>query len=240
MVGKRVFLAQYIFKCAGLGCLVSYLFYRNVWITCVAGAGAMVYGVYSCRGQWRKRQSGRMIVEFREMLQGISAALQAGYSIENALEESGKDLQILYGQQSMLLPYIREMTGQIRLNQSVEEVFSQFARTVCLEDVDRFAQTLRTAKRTGGNFIGITKMTADRISEKLEVKREIDSMIAGKQMEASIMRIIPLGMIGYFWLCSPGFLDVLYQGAGRVVMTVLLLVYGLAAHWTRKISQIVV
>lgn len=240
MVGKRIFLTQYIFKCVLMGCLVSYLFYKTVWLSCVVGVGGVAYGIYSSRGQWKKRQSERMIVEFREMLQGISAALQAGYSIENAMEESGKDLEILYGQQSMLLPYIREMSGQIRLNQSVEEVFSEFARTVCLEDVDRFAQTLRTAKRTGGNLIGITKMTAERISEKLEVKREIDSMIAGKRMEANIMRIIPLGMIGYFWLCSPGFLDVLYQGAGRIVMTILLTVYGLSAYWTWKISRIVV
>lgn len=34
----------------------------------------------------------------------------------------------------------------------------------------RFAQVLHIAKRTGGDLIAITRMTADRISEKMEVQ----------------------------------------------------------------------
>lgn len=56
-------------------------------------------------------------------------------------------------------------------------------------------------------MIAITRMTADRISEKMEVKREILVMIAGKQMEAQIMKLMPLAIILYFWVFSPGFLD---------------------------------
>ena len=63
-------------------------------------------------------------------------------------------------------------------------------------------------------------------------------MIAGKRMEGRIMSIIPLAMILYFWLTSPGFLDCLYQAAGRGVMTVLLLLYLTAFYWSRKICNI--
>ena len=49
-------------------------------------------------------------------------------------------------------------------------------------------------------MIAITRMTADRISEKMEVKREILVMIAGKQMEAQIMKLMPLAIILYFWV----------------------------------------
>lgn len=78
----------------------------------------------------------------------------------------------------------------------------------------RFAQVLHIAKRTGGDLIAITRMTADRISEKMEVKREILVMIAGKQMEAQIMKLMPLAIILYFWVFSPGFLDPLYRWEG--------------------------
>ena len=102
----------------------------------------------------------------------------------------------------------------------------------------RFAQVLHIAKRTGGDLIAITRMTADRISDKMAVKREILVMIAGKQMEAQIMKLMPLAIILYFWVFSPGFLDPLYRREGRPVMAILLLVYLAAAYWIDRISRI--
>ncbi|HBI62463.1 MAG TPA: hypothetical protein DDY31_14840 [Lachnospiraceae bacterium] len=101
-----------------------------------------------------------------------------------------------------------------------------------------FVQVFQTAKRTGGDLIAITRVTAERIGEKIEVKREIQTMIAGKKMEGKIMNLIPLGIILYFWLSSPDFLDCLYQSSGRMVMTVLLFLYLLAYWWSGKISDI--
>jgi hypothetical protein len=130
------------------------------------------------------------------------------------------------------------MSYELQLNQPIEEVFYRFGQLTQVEDVMRFAQVLHIAKRTGGDLIAITRMTADRISEKMEVKREILVMIAGKQMEAQIMKLMPLAIILYFWVFSPEFLDPLYLWEGRPVMAVLLLVYLAAAYWIDRISRI--
>ena len=63
-------------------------------------------------------------------------------------------------------------------------------------------------------------------------------MIVGKKMEGKIMNLIPLGIILYFWISSPDFLDCLYRSSGRGVMTVLLGLYLLAYWWSGKISDI--
>ena len=133
---------------------------------------------------------------------------------------------------------MQRMSYELQLNQPIEEVFYRFGQLTQVEDVMRFAQVLHIAKRTGGDLIAITRMTADRISEKMEVKREILVMIAGKQMEAQIMKLMPLAIILYFWVFSPGFLDPLYRWKGRPVMAVLLLVYLAAAYWINRISRI--
>lgn len=216
---------------------VLFLFYRSA----MAVAGGILYGIYSV---WRDRKKRRehwqrqLNLEFREGLQGIAAALNAGYSFENAFREAEKDLKLLYGEASVLAPEIEEMIRQLELNCPVEQVLSELAERSGVEDIERFADVFQTAKRTGGNLITITKTTAERISEKIEVKREIQTMIAGKQMEARIMSGVPLGMILYFWICSPGFLDCMYTGNGRVVMTVLLGMYFLAYQWSTRICQI--
>ena len=87
-------------------------------------------------------------------------------------------------------------------------------------------------------MISITRMAAEKISEKIEVRREIHTMIAGKKMEGRIMNLIPLGMILYFWICSPGFLDCLYEASGKLVMTALMAVYVFAYRWSEKVSDI--
>ena len=135
-------------------------------------------------------------------------------------------------------PQMQRMSYELQLNQPIEEVFYRFGQLTQVEDVMRFAQVLHIAKRTGGDLIAITRMTADRISEKMEVKREILVMIAGKQMEAQIMKLMPLAIILYFWVFSPGFLDPLYRREGRPVMAILLLVYLAAAYWIDRISRI--
>lgn len=218
--------------------IVLYLFYKSVFVVLVAGIPAGIAGIYFGKKQ-RQRQWQRQInLEFREGLQGVAAALNAGYSVENAFREAKKDLLLLYGSRSALVPEFQELICQMELNCPVEQVLMNMADRSGVEDIRRFAEIFQTAKRTGGDLIHITRMTADRISEKIEVKREIETMIAGKEMEVKVMKWIPLGMILYFWTCSPGFLDCLYQGAGRIVMTVLLGIYLFAWYWSERISQI--
>ena len=177
-------------------------------------------------------------MQFREGLYGIAAALGAGYAMENAVEEARKDLALLYGEDSLLATEFLWMEQKLELNQPLEKVFLEFAEHWKSEDIMHFVQVLQTAKRTGGDLIAVTRMAAEKIGEKIEVKREIHTMIAGKKMEGRIMNMIPPGIILYFWLSSPGFLDCLYKASGRVVMTVLLALYLFAYWWSGRISDI--
>ena len=73
----------------------------------------------------------------------------------------------------------------------------------------------------------------------MEIQREIQTMIAGKRMEAFCMMLIPLFIILYMQLFSTGFLDPLYKGiAGRLFMSGALVVYIMAVLWSRSIMKI--
>ena len=85
----------------------------------------------------------------------------------------------------------------------------------------------------------VMKRTADNIGEKMDIQREIQTMIAGKKMEANCMMIIPLLIILYLQVFSPGFLQPLYEGIqGRFIMSFFLLIYGAAVLWSRRIMNI--
>lgn len=220
------------------GGAVLCFFYRSFAIVLILG---FIYGIYSIPLERKKRQSEwrwRINLEFKEVMLAVAASLNAGYSIENAFKESINDLKILYGDESELAGEIENIISMVKLNQPLEEVLMEFAEYTKVDDIYNFAEVFQIAKKTGGDLIDITRTTASRISSRIEVKREIKTLIAGKSMEGKIMNFIPLGIILYFWVCSPGFLDCLYNGAGRLVMTVLFIVYILAFKWNERIMDI--
>ena len=73
-----------------------------------------IYGVITEKKRAKRRWQNQISIEFREGLQGIAAALQAGYSMENALEESQKDLVLLYGEHSVLVPQLQRMSYELQ------------------------------------------------------------------------------------------------------------------------------
>ena len=220
------------------GAVLGLLFYRHVLAIVLLGG---VVGLLESRGEKRReweRMQWEITLQFREGLQGISSSLSAGYSIENAFGEARKDLILLYGENSILEQEFLGMERQLRLNQPIEQVLHDFAERWDTEDMRHFAQVFQTAKRTGGNLIAITHATAEKISQKIEVQREIQTMLAGKKMEGKIMSAIPLGLIVFFWISSPGFRDCFYRSAGRMVSTGLLAAYVVAYQWSKRICEI--
>ena len=71
----------------------------------------------------------------------------------------------------------------ISMNNTVESMLQKFAERAHLEDVDNFVDIFVTCKRTGGDLIQVMRSTSNTIGEKIEVKQEIDTMIAGKKFD---------------------------------------------------------
>lgn len=220
------------------GGFLGLLFYKSVVILVFGGVLSGITGSILEKKRERKRLQKEITLQFREGLQGISSALSAGYSIENAFLQSEKELVLLYGEEAVLVKEFQRIEKKLELNCTAEEALFDFAGRWETEDILHFAQVFQTAKRTGGNLISITRSTSEKIGQKIEVKREIDTLISGKKMEGQIMNKIPLAMILYFWFSSPGFLDCFYRGQGRLVSTVLLFFYLAAYFWSEKICDI--
>jgi tight adherence protein B len=118
------------------------------------------------------------------------------------------------------------MVNQIRMNVTVEKVLEEFAIRSQVEDILSFSEVFNTAKRTGGDLISVIKLTGNVINDKIEVKREIITLITAKRMEANIMKGIPVFILIYLSLSSPGFLSPLYHNVfGVIIMSVMLLFY---------------
>lgn len=169
----------------------------------------------------------------------MSAALAAGYSPENALEEAVKELYRVYDPDTVIIREFKLIEGQVHMNQNMEELLLDFGRRSAVEDIRSFAEVFMTAKRSGGDLISIIRNTIFCIRQKQETMQEIETSLSGKIMEQNIMSLIPILILAYVKLTSPEFLSSMYGNAtGIIVMGICLAVYVAAYFWGRSIVRI--
>lgn len=181
----------------------------------------------------------KLNMEFKDGIVSLAAALSAGYSAEHAFTEAIKDLRLMYQENSIIIREFTFLANRIQMNIPVEKALQDFGDRSGIEDIISFSEVFSTAKRTGGDLVRIIKTTSNAISDKIEVKRDIMTIIAAKKYEAAIMKMVPAGILCYLSLSSPGFLDPLYHNVfGIVVMTLLLLAYLGTYYLIDKITAI--
>lgn len=198
---------------------------------------------YICRKYNQKKRDERkkrqLLKEFQFCMEMISANLLAGYALENSFVDAKKELEVLYGKESQMCSELEKINRKVSMNQPVERVFEEFALQCGVKEIEDFSEILSFAKRSGGDLIAIIQGTVENIGSKIRIEEEIQSMIAEKKMEQKVMNVMPMFLLFYLDLMSPGYLDVLYGNlAGVLIMTFCLLVYLAAILLSERIAHI--
>lgn len=185
-----------------------------------------------------QRKTRQLEIQFKDMLISVSDALKVGYSFENAIRECYRDMCSIYGVDSVICGEIKIMISQIKLNIRTQEVVDNFAKRVDLKNAKLFSQIFQVAKSTGGNMTEIIKSVTDDIVLKETTRDEITASVTEKRMEQRIMSVIPIFIILYITITTPGFLDVMYASVlGKLIMTGCIAAYVMAYLWGERIIQ---
>lgn len=218
--------------------LVSYLFYGTFWLMILFSPYLFLH-----MKNWKKdrilKKQQNFRFQFKEMIQSLESALSVGYSLENALKEADKDLHRIYKEEDMILRELSFMMRQVQMNIPVEQTFLELSERVQDEDVETFVTVFAMAKRSGGDAVEIIRNAVRQMGEKIDVEREIVTIMAAKKLEFRIMTLIPFGMILYLRMSFPEFFQVLYGNpVGVVVMSICLLIYLIAYLCGKKMVEI--
>lgn len=211
--------------CAGATGFLAYFFYRSLWAAIpLSGIGIMLFLRIS--GQRMKRAKEELAVQFRECILATATSLQAGYSVENAFVEAGKDMRLMYGDEAAIVEELNIIRRGLNINITLEELLTDMAERSACEDILQFAEIFSIAKRNGGNMTEIIHSTAAQIGKQIELRQEIQILLSGKKMELGIMKGMPFGILLYVNFGNPGYFDPLYHNlTGIAVMTGCLGVY---------------
>lgn len=217
--------------------IISILFYGTIYAVVIL----LPLGVPIYREQKRRiinKKKKELKVQFKDMLMVMSDSLKTGYSVSNALKESYKDMVSMYGRYSYICEELRIMISKIKLNVREEDIFKDFAKRTGLREAILFSRIFSVAKRTGGNMTEVIGSVTDSIVLKENVREEIEVSTTEKKTEQKIMTLIPMALILYVKMMSPDFLNIMYEtNAGRIVMTICIVLYVLAFLWAQKIVE---
>lgn len=218
--------------------MADYLFYQNSWL--MVAAIPLLFGFLRLKKKTLIQERKKNLnYQFKDALNAMSVAVQAGYSAENAVSACARDLERLYPKDADIVREFHYIEAQMKVSVPVEELFLNLGDRCRIEDIENFAAVFFTAKRTGGDMNRIIQTCSRMLGDKIDVRKEIETTLVAKKAEQMIMSLMPAGIILYLKLTSPGFLSVLYGNAfGVCAMTLCLGIYTLSYWLGRRIVDI--
>jgi len=218
--------------------MIGFVFYKSVVLSLAAGLTGFCFPRLWRNSQIRRRK-GRLLLQFRQALFCISSALTAGKSAENAFRDALCDLRLLYiDPHSLIVREFEAIVQRLDNGETLEHAVADFASRANEQDVTSFFDVLATCKRTGGNLVEVMRRSAAIIGEKLEIQADIAVLLAQKRFEARVLTGAPVLIVAVLSFTSGDYMEPLFQGFGRIVMTAGLIVLGLCFWFSQKMMRI--
>lgn len=218
---------------------VGYMCYHNLLLSALLAIISVKWPKMRVK-QIIKKRHAELSVQFKDMLYSLSSSLSAGKSVETGLKECLQDLRIIYpDEDAYIIQEISYIVRGVEMNETIEDMFSQFADRAHNEDIENFVDIFRTCKRTGGDMVQVIKTTSQTIGEKIEIKQEINTMISGKKFEFKALMVMPVFLILLLSVSSADYMAPVFETAiGHIVMTVAIALFAIAYVVGDKIMTI--
>lgn len=209
----------------GIGLFAVWICYRDWRAIPVAIPVAVFYGGIR-HGEEVEKNRGKVRVHFRDFLTAVHMAVRSGYSLENAVRSGYRDTAALYGKEDPLVMELERLLRQLEYRVPVEKLFRELGRTTAIREIRSFGEMVSITKRTGGNLGKVLGDTWRILNRRMDTEQEIDTLLAAKKYEQSVMSLMPAGMVLYLRVAFPGFVEQLYgNSAGVMIMTAALVLY---------------
>lgn len=224
---------------AGVMALAGWVFYRHGVVIVIASILGLFYPELKKKALVDKRRN-ILRVQFKDMLYYLGASLSAGKSVEQAFIQVHGILMNLYpGKRSDIVRETGLILRRLQMNENIEVILKDFANRSGIEEIHHFADVFSVCKRTGGNLVEIIRTTSSMISERIEIKQEIETGLAGKKMEQRILTLSPMALILFISSMSGEFMEPLFSTpAGMFIMTICLIIICSGALISNRIMNI--
>ena len=242
----------YFLAAFAVGAAVGYLFYGGIgkdefgnpttttWVlNCLfSGVTGLVAGrlfVPIRTKQIIKKQQSKLNSQFRDMLEALNTSLGAGKNVPDSFRSVYEDLKIQYDEGTYILKELEVILSGIANNIAIEDLLADFGERSGNDDIRSFANVFQICYRKGGNIKDTIRNTHTILSDKLEIKEDIETVVTSNKTEQNIMIAMPILLIGMIKMLSAEFAANFTTPSGIVSTTIAVIMF-IAAY---KIGQVV-
>ncbi|HEX8570063.1 MAG TPA: type II secretion system F family protein [Caulobacteraceae bacterium] len=140
-----------------------------------------------------------LAAQLPEALEVVVRSLEAGHPIPTAIALVGREMPDPIGSEFGMA------ADEISFGATLEQAVGRIADRCQQPDIDLFAATVRLQERSGGNLVGLLKMNAKTVRERLKMRLKIKAASSEARASALILTAAPFVVVGMLQLMAPGY-----------------------------------
>ena len=167
----------------------------------------------------RRRRVGRFNGQLAEALQQMANALRAGFTLQQAMDQIGRDAAAPLRHEFGLF------TKEVKLGLSVDDALAAMAGRVGSEDLELLATSTAIARQLGGNLAELFEGISATIRERFRLEGRIAALTSQGKLQGLIVASLPLFVAVFLQSYRPDLIAPMFESAygyGLVAAIVLL------------------
>ena len=231
--------AGYFAVCAAVSCVLGLLFYRS--LAACAAVFILSVPLKKLYEAWlAEKRRGGLLSGFMDVLYSISGAAAAGRQMPSAMEFAAESMKKSHGTESDIFREIDLICRRYRQTHAdMGTMLGSLGRRSGVREIAQFASAYRTCQLCGGDLEEVCRRSAQLLIDRISFAEETRMLISQKKTDVLLLTGMPLAVLAMLNLLNYSYVAVLYEtAAGRVVMTLCLLLIVCALLWGIKITRI--
>lgn len=219
---KGQHLLAYLIFAAAIA-VILYIYYHHLPVSIVGGLILSRFQEKNYAKSVARKRRNQLRLQFKEFLEIINISISggSGRSMENAIIDSVKDLELIYNDKSDIVREIKLIVSDYQsVGIPMVQGFHEFGERSEIDDIISFATIYNTIEGKTSDFGFIIQQTHDIIKDKTEITLEIETTITSAKSEAYMMLVLPLVLIVVMSSIGSDFLGALFTTIiGRAAAT---------------------
>ncbi|MDP6381032.1 MAG: type II secretion system F family protein, partial [Phycisphaerae bacterium] len=201
------------------------------WLAALTGA---VFGYIIPRAvfwQMRRRRREKLDIQIIDGLvtlaNGLRAGLNLAQSIRLVAEHASRPISDEFGLM------LREFDHGV----SMEQVLGRASARLKMHNYELLFLALQTARRRGGNLADTLDRLGESLREIMRLEEKVRAVTAEGRTSALFMALMPLAVLGVYYLIDPEGVALLFTGIGWYILLGAAILNVVGFLWIRKIVR---
>ena len=162
----------------------------------------------------------------------LASGLRAGFSLMQALQHSGSQLDAPIG------PSIESVVSDITMGLDVETALGRWIERTGSDDLEMIVTAMLVQREVGGNLAEILENIAGLLRDRQDAAMEMRTLTAQGRLEGAIISLLPVALALAIHLLNPGYMDPLVTTPlGKIILSAAVVSAGIGVFLVQRIVK---